>query len=280
MDLQSPNTICKSLPNIPEQVSATIGGLGFKQNPLICGGYTNLDISDRCYSLENNQWISSDRAVEARTEAAAAQLQDGRIVVTGGYDGYQPEVLTEQGWEGNVPPLPVRVHAHCMVAVNSTTVMAIGGYQNDRTSGKTFYFNANGQSWTEGPELKLKRILPGCGKIRRDKTSQEMRVIVAGGFEYYDSATTSVEILDEGSNEWRKGPELPFGIAHSQLVEDQNGGVVLVGGYSDSENHLSTLRQLPHGGAEAEWSEMEQKLKIGKFWHSAFLVPDNVVDCS
>ena len=70
-------------------------------------------------------------------------------------------------------------------------------------------------------------------KIRRDKDSQEMSIIVAagwGGSSYF----SSVEILDEGSNEWQMGPELPFGISHSKMVEDQNGGVVLIGGLSSS----------------------------------------------
>jgi hypothetical protein len=32
---------------------------------------------------------------------------------------------------------------------------------------------------------------------------------------------SSVEILDEGADEWREGPELPFGIDQAQLVEDR-----------------------------------------------------------
>ena len=56
------------------------------------------------------------------------------------------------------------------------------------------------------------------------------RIVVVGGND--GSYLSSVEILDEGSSEWRNGPELPFGIFYSQLVEDSNGGVILVGGFS------------------------------------------------
>ncbi len=66
---------------------------------------------------------------------AAAQLQDGKLLVTGDYDGSaslgSAEMLTEEGWESNIPSLPVTIFGHCMVTVNSTTVMVIGGYQND-----------------------------------------------------------------------------------------------------------------------------------------------------
>ena len=78
----------------------------------------------------------------------------------------------------------------------------------------------------------------------------------------------------------KTGPELPFGIDESQMVEDQNGGVVLIGGGRPSVANLDTLYQLPHGGQDAVWSEMEQKMKTGRSEHTAFLVPDNIVECS
>ncbi len=166
-----------------------------------------------------------------------------------------------------------------MVTVNSTTVMVIGGIQiKHEWSGKTFYFTFGAESWTEGPKLKNKRVNPSCGKIRRNKESQVMSIIVAGG--YYGSYLSSVEILDEGSNEWQTGPKLPFGITYSQMVEDQNGGVVLIGGYSTSVGKLDTLYKLPHAGRNAVWTKMEQKMKTERYYHTAFLVPDNIVECS
>jgi hypothetical protein len=219
-----------------------------------------------------------------RGYAAAAQLQDGKLLVTGGNNGSfsflnSAEMLTEEGWESNIPSLPVTISDHRMVTVNSRTVMAIGGFQNGQYSGKTFYFTFGEESWTEGPELKNKRGYHSCGRIRRNKESQEMSIIVAGGYAG-SSRLSSVEILHEGSNEWQTGPELPFGIDRSQMVEDQNGGVVLIGGYSSSVSNLDTLYQLPHGDQDAVWTKMEQKMKTGKYWHTAFLVCDNIVDCS
>jgi hypothetical protein len=219
-----------------------------------------------------------------RSDAAAAQLQNGKLLVTGGFDGSgshlnSAEMLTEEGWESNIPSLPVTIAGHCMVTVNSTTVMVIGGWQNGQISGKTFYFTLGEKRWTEGPELKNKRGYHSCGKIRRNKDSQEMSIIVAGGFDG-SSRLSSVEILDEGSNEWQAGPELPFGFALSQMVEEQKGGVVLIGGESSSVGKLDTLFQLPHGGNEAVWTKIEQKMNTGRFRHTAFLVPDNIVDCS
>ena len=108
-----------------------------------------------------------------RLYAAAAQLQDGKLLVTGGWKApvelNSVEMLTEDGWESKVPSLPVTIYGHCMVTINSTTVMVIGGYQNDQLSGKSFYFNFGEESWTEGPELNIKREGLSCGRIRREK---------------------------------------------------------------------------------------------------------------
>ncbi len=280
INLASSASTCKYPPNFPAEVHSAIGGLGFKGNPILCVGLQNDVFSNKCYSLENNEWVSSASMSSARVAAAAAQLQDGKLLLTCGYDGFaylnSAEMLTEEGWEGNIPSLPVTIARHCMVTVNSTTVMAIGGYQNKQYSVKTFYFTFGEESWTEGPELKNKRSYHSCGKIRRNK---EMSIIVAGGYDG-SSYLSSVEILDEGSNEWHTGPELPFGINHSQMVEDGNGGVVLIGGESPSVSNLDTLYQLPHGGQDAVWTKMEQKMKTGRYWHTAFMVPDNTVDCS
>jgi hypothetical protein len=219
-----------------------------------------------------------------RVYAAAAQLQNGKLLVMGGFDESgspvnSAEMLTEEGWESNIPSLPVTITRHCMFTVNSTTVMAVGGIQNNLYSGKTFYFTLGEESWTEGPELKKERIYHSCGRIRRNKESQEMSIIVASGYDG-SSLLSSVEILDEGSNEWQTGPELPFGAIDSQMVEDQNGGVVLIGGISSSVGNLDTLYQFPHGGQDAVWTKMEQKMKTERWQHTAFLIPDNIVDCS
>jgi N-acetylneuraminic acid mutarotase len=284
LNLASSASTCKNPPNFPAKVYAAIGGLGFKENPVFCGGWQNNVCSIKSYSLENNKWVSSASMNSVRYQAAAAQLKDGKLLVTGGNDGSysdlnSAEMLTEEGWESNIPSLPVTIYNHCMVTVNSKTVMVIGGYQNGLISGKTFYFTFGDESWTEGPELKNKRGWHSCGKIRRNKESKEMSIIVAGGSDY-PSYLSSVEILDEGSNEWQTGPELPFGISGSQMVEDQNGGVVLIGGRSSSVDNLDTLYQLQHRGQDAVWTKMEEKMKTGRFLHTAFLIPDNIVDCS
>ncbi len=141
INLSSSASTCKNPPNFPANIYQAIGGLGFKGNPILCGGGQNGAYSNKCYSLENNEWVFSASMTSVRGRAAAAQLKDGKLIVTGGYDGSgsslnSAEMLTEEGWENNIPSLPVTIDYHCMVTVNSTTVMVIGGYQNEKISGK------------------------------------------------------------------------------------------------------------------------------------------------
>jgi hypothetical protein len=267
---------------LPGPIGQAVGGRGLKQNPLICGGTNSL--ANGCYSFESNRWSSLGSMTSARSNAAVVQLQSGQLFVTGGLNGTNylssSEILTEQGWQAKVPSLPITFGYHCMVEVNSTTLLVIGGIQNGQRSAKTFYLSTKDLSWTVGPEMKTPRNIHSCGRIKKDNASQGTSIIVVGGFGDNWEYLTSVEILDEGSNSWRSGPELPIPIDLSQLVNDPNAGVVLVGGYDPYWGFLSTLWQLPHGGNDAVWMQMVRKLKIPRYRHTAFLVPDSITSCS
>jgi hypothetical protein len=285
IDLESPLKTCKSLPNFSLELYGSFGGLEFEDKPIICGGRKGNRDSNKCFSLEGNEWIASSSLNKENVYAAVSPSpypsSDQKLFVTGGM--YQNtlhntvEVLTRQGWKTLPQRLPVEIEAHCSVLVNSSTVMIIGGYQNGEKSSNTYLFNAENEIWTAGPELKTKRYLHTCVRIRKNGRSQDFSIIVAGGWNR-SLTLSSVEILDLGGNEWRKGPDLPIGIDSAKMVEDPNGGVILVGVSSNS--YRNTLYQLPHGGADAVWTKMEQKMKIGRLNHVAFLVPDDVVDCS
>jgi hypothetical protein len=64
------------------------------------------------------------------------------LFVTGGSNSggglSTAEILTDNGWEVFSPSLPVTVYLHCMVLLNSTTAMMVGGIQNGAVSAKTY----------------------------------------------------------------------------------------------------------------------------------------------
>jgi hypothetical protein len=59
------------------------------------------------------------------------------------------------------------------------------------------------------------------------------------------------------------------------MVDDQRGGVLFVGG--DIAGYTNFIFHLQH--IAAQWEAIPSKMATPRFWHSAFLVPDEVVDC-
>ena len=139
INLASSASNCLNLPNFPAKVSGAFGVLGFKENPVICGGLQNGIRSNTCFSLENNEWVSFVDMTLVRSGAAAAQLQNGKLLVAGGYYGSDSalnsadtltkggwesdtttdshssaEILTEVGWESSIPSLPVTISLPCL----------------------------------------------------------------------------------------------------------------------------------------------------------------------
>jgi hypothetical protein len=64
------------------------------------------------------------------------------------------------------------------------------------------------------------------------------------------------------------------------LIEDPRGGVLLVGGYSQSEEYLSTIFKLEHAGSDQKWIEMDTKLKIGRIHFSPMFIPNEIANCT
>ena len=247
-----------------------------------------------CFFYDHGVWNLYDTMNTPRLAPAAATPfpypnEAHSLFVTVGYNGpfghlNTGEVLTDAGWQEFLPYLPVTIVGHCMVLVNSTTVLVIGGLQNDEESPslKTFYFNTENGNWIDGPNLLSNRYRHSCGKLQEESESSQYSVIVAGGYngpffshENQTYCMSSVEILDFGASAWRKGPSLPFGISGASMVEDLFGGVVLIGG--NNGECLDTLYQLSH--ANSEWILMPQKLKVARQWATAFFVRDEITNC-
>jgi hypothetical protein len=276
IDLKFPSTTCRTHPDLPTTAVDSMGGLGFQNSPLICGGVIYVgyyNISNKCYSFDGTLWTQSARMNKARFLGAMSffpsQNSSRRLMVTGGTNDLQSaEVLTAQGWE--MFSIPGSFGQHCQVVVNSTTLLVIVGLN----AKATFYVNTQTNVWVPGPTLRVYRSRHSCGMIKKDINSQEMSIIVAGGSDWR-GFLSSVEILDPGSNTWRSGPVLPMAREFAQMVEDHDGGVVVVGGNAQTFPGTDALLQLPHAGPGAVWTLMKQKLKVARTEHVAFMVPDS-----
>ena len=116
-------------------------------------------------------------------------------------------------------------------------LMSIGGWANSHASGKTYFFDAMKNTWTNGPSIMAPRFFHSCGVMNwKNPSSGKMEnvVIVAGGTGGTGIVFSSVELLYLGDYEnnkagWSKGPYLPLTLMQTSTIEYQNG-VILVGG--------------------------------------------------
>jgi hypothetical protein len=130
-----------------------------------------------------------------------------------------------------------------------------------------------------GPLLNDERWGHSCGVMNwlNPTTNQAEKIVVAAGGGYL----SSVELLYlekwETNNEgWLIGPSLQNTAGWTAMVEFE-GTVILVGGSDVSKEDYSQLLQL--SSPEGPWIELEQTLKNARSYHTAFLVPDELVNC-
>jgi len=279
IDLLMPSSTCQNFPNFPYIAEGIIGEIIQQDYPLICGG----EGIKQCYSYKNGNWQEEASLAESRRYASSAPsplpTNPFSMMISGG--NYPPTssavYFSDEKWKA-LPDLPTEVSSHCIVKVSSSIVMVIGGYYNEQRSKKTFLLDTNENVWKEGPSLLQERDSFSCGQIRSAKNSSEFSIIVAGG--YNGAYLSTTEVLDQSNGEWRQGPALPFAICCNELVEDADGGVVLVGGYVEDMPYLDTLFHLTHAGEDGKWEELPHKLQIGRNRHIAFMVPDHLANCN
>ena len=202
-------------------------------------------------------------------------FQNNSLLVTGGeifptqnFD----EVMVEGKWQVSPVSLPLPIKEHCMVLINSSTVIVLGGYFSDNLN-STYILNSEFPHWIEGPQMQDPRAFHSCGLVPSNALSTQLSIIVAGGT---SGSMASVEILDEGSNQWRRGPDLPIGSTYNTMVAHPLGGVIVLGGKSVDSGPLDKLFYLPNAGPTAQWEVLPQKLSVARALTVALLVPDEI----
>jgi hypothetical protein len=177
--------------------------------------------------------------------------------------------------------LPEPVLEHCLVKLNDTMLMLIGGDNfgvSTSSTPKTYFFNVLENIWMEGPTLNISRKIHSCGVMiwsNPDTGNDEQVVVVAGG--RYAATTASVELLYLNRNTgWVAGPTLPYVLEGSSMIQYQNS-VILVAGRLGNPEPRNLMFQLK--APDGSWSTMRQSLMKPRYVHVAFLVPDNLVNC-
>jgi hypothetical protein len=302
LDESNPSLTCKSLAKLPLDVVAAKGNLYQGTTPIICGGYTYSSVTAtyhcECYSYKNGAWMPDLTLNTCRSDHSSmvlknpsSQTEEDIIFVSGGSNPNSlssVEAYDGKSWDQKrFANMPAVVSHHCLVKINDSMLMSIGGLISWPATGKTYFFDVVKNTWMVGPLMNTPRADHSCGIMDWKNPStgkMEKVVIAASGNDADGKKSNSVELLFLGNYEnnkagWSIGPPLPVSASYTSMVEYKNG-VILVGGlyqgtpYSVTNQNLYQL-QSPFG----PWTTMKQTLKDPFRGESAFLIPDDLVNC-
>ena len=116
-----------SVPPYPLKVLYAAGATLINGETLICGG--SYPKTKKCYQLNTNEWQDAPQLPSARLGLKMATT-DQTTFISGGYDGSRIFNDFHQLKDGSWQPLtslPIKVYFHCLVALNSTHLLNIGG---------------------------------------------------------------------------------------------------------------------------------------------------------
>jgi len=265
---------CSDLAEFPVELSGPVGA-NLGGTPVLCGGYLGSEKvrSEKCFRFKNSVWAEFASMKEKR-DVAAAVMHNGKLHVFGGYSGYSnlqtTETINVDGEVSYGPDLPSAVDSHAMTKINDTVSILSGGWTDtDSTSGKTWYYNHDTETFTSGPDLLQGRRYSHGSAINVDKVTKSKIVVVTGG--YNGNNMDSTELLING--QWQTGPPLPKAIEGFSMLE-MHGDTYVIGGYGGGYN--SAIYQLSCSSGLCSWTTLNQQLKVGRRYLVAIAVQDNL----
>ena len=128
------------------------------------------------------------------------------------FSGYEPSTKTEyirynKPSEGR-ESLPYPAIEHCMVKLNESMIMFIGGVNQSTVYFYTFIPGDFYGLWSHGPSLPQPRNGHACEKIQIEKDHDA--VVVTGGFNgTHFLKSTQILDLNHVERGWKNGPEMP-----------------------------------------------------------------------
>ena len=251
------------------------GGVGaiLRHDTIVyCGGTNSKMLVKDGLCVNNGQKFPMQ---SQRLFSAGLKLNDSTFWVTGGmakndrHSLMSTEFITLAGNKISSrkgPNLPTNFQTHCMIQMNSKSVLIIGG---DIISNMTWIVDnpMNDFQINRGPSMIEARGKQCCGKFYIEN---KVVIVVAGG--NYDPDELSCELLDTTSidNGWIPGPCLPFQVLSATMSTSQDGkGVILCGGYNATEEAPSDLILELRGDSmkTLKWNVLPQKLKSPRHAH-------------
>lgn len=198
----------------------------------------NLLKSTEIYDPEQDSWEPASNMNVERFKSIAVALEDGRILVTGGFSKkgylksteiYDPETGE---WE-RAADMKVAREGMAATLLDNGRVLVVGGASTDYLDSAEVY-DPDADEWTLVSSMPEQRYKPVAATLENGK------VLVAGGHRLQ-----SAVLYDPKKDSWEETLSLPEKIVEAMAARLPDGSVLLAGGY-DKQYFASTLIYHPH----------------------------------
>ena len=154
-------------------------------------------IANKCFSNVGGNWKLLTKCVNQRRYfTSMITVGDYIMIIGGAMGGYFNTIERFDGdtWTTLANNLTYGRQSHCSVAISSTEVLMIGGYNTSYISAMEKY-DINGNHIETLPSMELARSMSGCAVYNNE-------VYVSGGFN--SAGLSSVEVYNIQAKQWRK----------------------------------------------------------------------------
>ncbi len=261
---------------------------------VICGGTggdycQNALVRSECLLMDSTIGTMMDpiQMANPRRNAASTVMSDGTLWISGGL-AFNSMKLDSSEFIDSIsgsarpgPDLPMSIQGHCVLALDSSSLMLIGaGINSDETRIWTMETN-----WTQGPKLIQGRLDATCGVIK-DLVFGYHLVAIAGGRDGSDPLKSmeswTTNLLDPPNGNFTESVNsLIHGIVDAASVVLPNKSAMIVAGGQKETGSTDWIFwiQCSNGVLEHDLTKIRE-LSTERYDSVAMLVPDNLVECA
>src|SRR5437868_1404445 len=221
--------------------------------------------------IATGTWGPAGNLVESRSNAAAARLDDGRVLFTGGTGATgalnSAELLTAGAGFAPVAPMAEARSKHTATKLSDGRVLVVGG---DNGSGATLtaeIYDPSSDSWSSTDNLSTPRSGHTATLLKDGK------VLIAGG-ENSGGPVDSLEIFDPADNSFSSAGALHTPRSGHAAASLSDGRVMIIGGNGVAQGNPVTLKSVEVYDATSGSVSNGPALAAARSGHSATTLLD------